>query len=231
MIDLETSNIGRRLTYPEGTPRPKRSVQDSRTRFPGWLRIQNLYEKCPSSEHEAIFLSLFHSGCRVSEAIQLRRDMCAWNEQAIYIYGAPVLKLKEKRRKRRDIMIPNNSDNLLYPRFIEYLENGIKLDTGKYVKTDYLLPAYEKFTHELVPDRHTTRGTIYVKLREIDPSLYPHQLRAWCAGSLVEEHDLNVFDLQQWFNWRSADTPSWYARTREKDLEAKLGIWIPPKLE
>lgn len=155
----------------------------------------------------------------MSEAIQLRRDMCAMNQEAIYVYGAPVLKLK--RRGRRDIMIPNNPNNPLYLKFREYLET---------CETVYLLPAYEKFTHDLIPDRHTTRGTVYVKLREIDPSLYPHQLRAWCAGHLAEVYDLNVFDLQQYFKWRSADTPSWYARTREKDLEAKLGIQTRPKL-
>ncbi len=47
---------------------------------------------------------------------------------------------------------------------------------------------------------------------------------------LVEEYELNVFDLQQWFNWKSADTPTWYARTRERNLKVKLGIWDAPKL-
>jgi len=47
---------------------------------------------------------------------------------------------------------------------------------------------------------------------------------------LVEEYEFNVFDLQQWFNWKSADTPTWYARTRERDLEVKLGIRDAPKL-
>jgi len=191
------------------------------------LRLENLFKKCPSPEHEAIFLTLFHTGARVSEAIELKRDMCAWNEEAIYIFGAKVLKLKSE--ELRDIKIPNNPDNPLYLKFREYLDRGVKLDTGEYVKTVYLLPAYEKLTHNLIPDWHTTRGTVHRKLGEVDPSLYPHQLRAWCAGHLVDVYDLNAFDLQSYFEWKSADTPSWYARTREKELEAKLGIKTPPK--
>lgn len=214
------SDVGRSLSYPVGTSRPKRKVQDSRHRFPGFLRLQNLYDKCPSPEHEAIFLTLFHTGCRVSESIKLRRDMCAWNDDAIYVYGAQVL--KHKKKATREVMIPNDPENPLYPRFLEYLER---------CKTVYLLPAYQKFTHSLVPDMHTTRSTVYTKLREVDPSLFPHLLRGWNAGYFVDRYGLSAFDLQQLFNWKSAETPAFYARTREKDLEKKLGIGEAPRLQ
>jgi hypothetical protein len=46
---------------------------------------------------------------------------------------------------------------------------------------------------------------------------------------LVEEYGFNAFDLQTWFNWKSVDTPAFYARTKEKELEAKLGIEKAPK--
>jgi len=228
MVVLETSDLGRRLSKPVGMPRPKRSVKESRDRFPGWLRLGNLYNKCPSPEHEAIFLTLFHTGCRVSEAIELRRDQVAYNESAVYVYAAPVL--KHKKKANREIMIPYNPSNLLFPKFLEYLDRGLETEGGGHVKPTYLLPAYEKFTHGLVLDRHTTRSTVYVKLSQIDPDLYPHQLRGWCAGMLAEEHDLNAFDLMTWFNWKTADMASHYARTRERALEAKLGIAEAPKL-
>jgi hypothetical protein len=68
-------------------------------------------------------------------------------------------------------------------------------------------------------------------IRDIDDSLWPHLLRGWCAGQLVEEHGFNVFDLQTWFSWKSVDTPAFYARTKEKEIERKLGITEAPKLE
>jgi hypothetical protein len=54
-------------------------------------------------------------------------------------------------------------------------------------------------------------------------------MRGWCAGMLVEEHGLDVFDLMQWFDWNSTTTPSHYAKTRERALELKLGINDPPE--
>jgi integrase len=209
-------------------PRPKRSIELSEERFPGWTRIEYLYNKCPTREHEILFLVLFSTGARVSEAITLQRSQVAMNEGAVYVYGAPVL--KQKKRVNREIMIPNIPENPLYPRLVEYLSRGVKMDGGGYVKTTYLLPAYQKFTHELIPDMHTTRSTVYTKLREIAPELYPHQLRGWCAGYLAEVHDLNVYDLMTWFGWKTPSMAAHYARTREKDLEAKLGIEAAPKL-
>ena len=87
-----------------------------------------------------------------------------------------------------------------------------------------------KLTGEIIPDMHTSRSTVYRKLQEIDKSLFPHLLRGWCAGMLVEQYGFNIFDLQGWFSWLSTDTPAFYARTRERKLETKLGIKEAPKL-
>lgn len=216
---LELSDRGRRLSSPKGTPRPKRSVRSSASRFPGWLRLENLYNKCPSPQHRLSFLVLLFTGCRVSEAIKLRRDQVAMNEQAIYVYDAPVL--KHKKRTLRTVQIPRDSDNVLVEAFAEYLLS---------CRTVYLLPRTLSFTGEAVPDEHTSRTTLYRRIREIDDSLFPHLLRGWCAGQLVEEHEFTTFDLMTWFSWKSADTPAFYARTKEKEIERKLGITEAPRL-
>jgi integrase len=163
---------------------------------------------------------LFFSGARVSEAIKLRRDQVAINDQAIYIYNAPVL--KQKKKNSRTIQIPCIEGCKLIEDFADYLLS---------CNTMYLLPAHQKFTGETIQDMHTTRSTVYRKISEIDQSLFPHLLRGWCAGMLVEDFDFNVFDLQSWFNWVSADTPAFYARTKEKELEKKLEITKAPKIK
>jgi len=142
------------------------------------------------------------------------------NDEAIYVYNAPVH--KHKKRSTRTAQIPRDPNNVLVEDFADYLLS---------CKSVYLLPAHQKFTGEIIPSEHTTRGTVYRKVREIDESLFPHLLRGWCAGMLVEEYGFNVFDLQTWFNWKSADTPTFYARTKEKELERKLGITEAPKLQ
>ena len=167
-----------------------------------------------------MFLTLLFTGARVSEAIKLRRDQVAINNQAVYIYDAPVL--KQRKEKPRIIQIPRTNEHKLLNDFIDYL---LSCDTT------YLLPAHQKMTGEVLSDSHTTRSTVYRKIREIDDSLFPHLLRGWCAGMFVEEYEFNVFDLQAWFSWVSTDTPAFYAMTREKELEKKMGITKAPKLE
>ena len=220
MGNMDLSNVGRRLTHPKKTPRPKRSVRDDPNRFPGWDRLKALYEKAPTQEHKIIFASLFLTGARVSEAITIWRDQVAYNEDSLYFYGLPVLKKGKDNPATRNAMLPRTDQNVLIPPFIKYLES---------CETKYLLPARSRFVGEVVKDKHTSRFTVYRKLQAIDESLFPHLLRAWCAGYLVEEHGFNAFDLQPWFNWTSVDTPSWYASTREKALEEKLGITSPAK--
>jgi hypothetical protein len=105
---------------------------------------------------------------------------------------------------------------------IEHLANS---------NTEYLLPARTRFTGEINRTHHTSRSTVYRKLQEVDKTLFPHLLRGWCAGMLVEVYGFDMFDLQGWFSWKSATTPSFYARTREKELKAKLGIEEAPKRE
>ena len=166
-----------------------------------------------------MFLTLLFTGCRVSEAIKLRRDQVAINDQAVYIFDAPVL--KQRKDKPRIIQIPRTNEHKLLTDFVDILLS---------CNTVYLLPAHQKMTGEVLPLKHTTRSTVYRKIREIDNSLFPHKMRSWCAGMLVEEYALNVFDLQAWFSWVSVDTPAFYAQTKEKELAKKMGITDAPKL-
>ena len=215
---LSRGDIGRRLSSPRGMPRPKRKVQDNKNRFPGWTRLKNLYNKCPSREHEVLFLVLFHSGARVSEAIQLQHNQCAWNSESFYFFDTQVLKQRNPDATR-NAYLPRDPENPLIQHLVEYVAD---------CDTKYLLPGREPFTGEIIPDKHTSRSTVYRKLQEIDRSLFPHLLRGWCAGMLVEQYGFDVFDLQGWFSWISSTTPSFYARTREQGLKAKLGIKEAP---
>lgn len=140
------------------------------------------------------------------------------NPHAIYVFNAPVL--KHKAETTRTIQITRHPDNRLIRDFADYI---------KACDTVYLIPGTQQFTGSVLSSEPTTRSTIYRKVREIDDNLFPHLLRGWCAGRLVEEYSFNVFDLQTWFEWASADTPAFYARTREKEIAAKLGILEEPE--
>lgn len=199
----------------------KSSVLDT-SDWPGWPGFMEIYAKCSTSNTSAemgdcirrTFLTLFNGGFRRAEAIKIRMDQIAFNEEAIVIYRAPILK-KKKKKSTRDIVIP--LDDEVNPLARELLD--ILVDQT----TEYLLPAKIPF---LGADRQyggMSSKTVYNRMDAI--GMFPHELRAYRAMQLVAERGWGPQELMTWFEWSNPTMAIHYTRTR--DMAARMGV---PKL-
>ena len=191
----------------------KRSILDIPD-WPGWPWFLDLYKKHEETKYpetsRAGFLTIFEGGFRVSEAIQIRKDQCKYNDEAIVIQNAPVLKKKEKTL--RNVIIKLDEYNPLGYEFLEL----IKETEGK-----YLFPKHTGFGRDYIPGLMSTRRTLYRRINDVG-GLFPHSLRAYRAMMLVAERGFTVQDLVKWFEWTKADMAVHYTRTR--DIANRMGI-------
>ena len=75
--------------------------------------------------------------------------------------------------------------------------------------------------------RYVSPKTVYNRITELDPDLWPHALRGYRASMLVYERAFSVQDLMSWFEWQSADSATHYTKT--KDIAKTMGINNLPK--
>jgi len=173
-----------------------------------------LYHGCDEAKYpedsRAAFLVLFTGGFRVSEALQITRSQVKYNDKAVVIYRAPVL--KKKRLTLRNVVAVCDDRNPLAKEFIEYVED---------LRGEYLLPRRVGPLRLLVPDEPTSRMTLWRRVYEAT-GLFPHALRAYRAMHLVSERGFNPQQLVSWFEWKNADMALHYTRTRE--IAASMGL-------
>lgn len=193
----------------------RRSVTHDLPDWPGWpkfLKYLDYADEAPYPEDSKLYFTLlFETGCRESEAIQLKLSMFKFNDECIVCKNAPVL--KKKKRDTRDVIMKLDEANPLGYELVDLLEE---------CKTDYLLPRRLQFSRALVRDRHTSAKTVYNRISEIHEDLWPHALRGYRASMLVRERDFRVQQLVSWFKWKSGDMAIHYTRT--KDLAHDMGI-------
>lgn len=197
----------------------KSSVLDT-SDWPGWEGFMEIYDKCHYSEMgycvRRTFLTLFNGGFRRAEAIKIKMDQIAFDENAIVIYKAPIL--KKKKKSTRDVVIP--LDDKFNPLARQLLDIIVEQDT------EYLLPAKVPFTGADRKYGNMSSKTVYNRMSSI--GMFPHQLRAYRAMQLVAERDWSAQDLVAWFEWTNPTMAILYTRTR--DIAAKMGVAKLPKL-
>lgn len=172
------------------------------------LKLQYYSHVCPTQNHQNMLVSLFETGCRVSEMILLRPDNFYYNEEAISCVRIPVL--KHKRRDYRDFYIKRDEENPLAEDFVEFIRKKQKSQSA------FLFPGRS--------DGHISRVTVWRRILEISEDLYPHFLRSQKARFLVNVRGFDVFLLTDFFDWKSSDTPLSYIGSRLKDQQEALGI-------
>lgn len=200
----------------------RRSVEFSLPDWPGWEVFMELLDcaKAPYPEDSEKYATvIFETGCREAEAIKLRPGQFKWNEEAVVVKNAPLL--KKGKTATRDITIKLDDKNPLGYELIEYVKEAKRRD---YI---YLLPGLQRFTREVEPWRHVSPKTVYNRITEIHPDLWPHALRGYRASMLVYERDFSVQDLVGWFDWEGADTALHYTKTR--DMASAMGIKNVPR--
>ena len=198
----------------------RRSIVHDMSDWPGWTTFMEMLDgskKAPHPEDSEKYATIiFETGCRRGEVILLKPDMFRWNDHAIAIRNVPVL--KKRGRATREIIIGLDSLNPLGDRLVDYVED---------CDTEYLLPGLTKFSREVEPLRHVSPKTVYNRVTEIHPDLWPHALRGYRASMLVYERGFSVQMLVAWFNWKSADMALHYTKTR--DMADAMGIKVLPR--
>jgi integrase len=198
------------------------------TALPAWTSIEPLIkywqeaEKTPyPQDSRDAFTVTFEGGFRRAEAITIRKDQCQYNEEGIIIRKAPVLKKKRRQLDMiRDVIIKRDKKDP----FSEELVNLINRSKN------YLLPGYKPFTHNKNQLRHLSPRSLYNRINEISPDLFPHALRSYRASFLVYERGFELRDLVDWFKWDSQGGIQMALHyTSQVDMAKKLGIKNIPK--
>ena len=202
--------------------RLRRSIEHDLPDWPGWIPFMQMLRHSKDAPYPGDSMKyatiIFETGCRKTEVIKLKPSQFKWNDEAIVVQNAPVLKKGE--RSTRDIMIVLDEKNPLGYALIDYLEDCEN-------KEEYLLPGLKKFSREEEPWRHVSPKTVYNRITEMHPDLWPHALRGYRASMLVYERQFSVQDLVGWFNWTSADMAVKYTRTR--DMATAMGVKNVPR--
>lgn len=193
----------------------RRSILHDLPDWPGWDRFMEMFDNvvnAPYPEDSKKYgIILFETGCRKAEVVMLKPGMFRWNDEAIIGQNVPVL--KKGKRATRGIVIKLDEKNPLGYDLIEYLAS---------CDTEYLLPGRSPFFRAIQPWRHISVKTVYNRITEIHPELWPHALRGYRASMFVYERDFKVRDLVSWFDWSSADMALHYTKTR--DMAEAMGI-------
>ena len=194
----------------------RRSIEHDLPSWPGWDGFMKLIEGSKDAPYpgdsEKYATIIFETGCREMEAVKLKPSQFRWDEDSILVENAPVL--KKGRRATRDILIKLDDKNPLGYSLVEYLE-ACEPD-------EYLMPGLKKFSREEEPWRHASPKTVYNRITEMSPELWPHALRGYRASMLVNERGFSVQNLMKWFSWRNADSAVHYTAT--KDMAEAMGI-------
>ena len=178
---------------------------------PPYPKGSNQYDMLKDSRKYATIL--FETGCRISEVVLLEKDMFTWNDGAVIGWHIPVKKKKGEPEATREVMIKLDERNPLGYDLVEYLET---------CETKYLLPGLTPFSRAIRPGTHVSIKTAYNRITEMHPDLFPHILRGYRAGMLVNERNFDMRQLMAWFDWKSADMAAHY--TKIKDMAASMGI-------
>jgi integrase len=190
----------------------RRSIEDVPP-WIGWERMLDHYRRCPSQLHKNIFLTLFETGGRVSEVAELKPSNFIWNEEAIKVQGMIVRKWR--KHKRRDFLIKIDEKNPLAEDLISFIEE---------CETEYLFPKGKPFSGAIIPDEHTSTTRIYLKVREISDDLWCHWFRAQRASFHVFVRNMDIFQLKDWFMWKSVDMPAHYINKTLRGMAEQMGI-------
>lgn len=190
----------------------RRSVEDVPA-WIGWKKLLYYFTMCPTEFHEGLFCVLFETGGRISEILELQPSQFIWNDKAIKVERMIVVKYRKK--KRRDFLIIRDEQNLLANALISFVEN---------CRTPYLFPKVQRLTGKIIPEEHTSRTRLYLKIREISDDLWCHWFRAQRASFNVHIRRMDVLSLQSWFEWKSADTPVRYVKQSLREMAEFMGI-------
>lgn len=170
------------------------------SKFCGWKALLEYLNKCPTLEVAGLYAILFETGCRISEALMLHRDMFVdEGEQFLTVYNAPVLKKKvDAPRGDRYRNIPILKSESLYLPMMDYVNSK---DGRLFTKS---------------------RVWAWKKIVGVDERWWPHRIRSERATQLHVEYGYQVPELMKFFNWSEAKEALEYVKLDVSDLKEKM---------
>ena len=169
----------------------------------------------PDDSRDA-FTLIFETGCRRAEAVQIQGDQFTYNDGAILIRNVPVLKKPNPRDRFRDVLIKRDKLDPLADELVKLVERR---------GDGYLLPGYAPFGQGRELDRPMSEKSVYNRIVELSPDLFPHALRSYRASFLVWVRHFELRDLVDWFKWESRGGIQMALHyTAQVDMARKLGI-------
>ena len=206
-------------------PYERRSVVKHVEEFVGWGVLQEFVDACESDLEKAFIATLFLSGSRVSEALQLQAHHfdVVEEEGLVIVRGAPLLKRYKKVEKRPDGTWITESQDVTrrpFPLIAQEPLMPYLLDRLKQVRSGYLFPSPRR------PGRPLSRAWAFKLARRMEDAsnipCWPHAFRSWRASQLVSDYGFEVLDLLDFFGWAKHDQAVTYARRGWRGLAGKM---------
>lgn len=169
-------------------------------KFCGWPNLAKFVDKCKTQEVAALFAVLFETGCRISEALMLHKDMFIIDdEEWLTVYRAPVLKKKVNASiGDRFRNIPILRSELLVEPMMDYLKT---VDGPLFTKT---------------------RQWAWYNIVTTDEAWWCHRIRSERATQLHVEYGYEVPELMKFFNWSEPKEALEYVKLDPQDLKDKV---------
>jgi len=212
--------------------------------FDGWDFMLSLVEECRRTPYkaprvldgetaeeyvarlirrdQALIATLFETGGRVSEVIQLRRRNFQVGEEAIIVTGMKVLKRYEKVKEYED-----DTGRVRWITRPVFETRGRFPILVREPLVPYLLPWLDETEDYLFPSSaahrdHIDRSWAYKIVRRVGDRLghhiWPHYFRSQRASQLVQDYGFNLHQLLRFFNWKNIPTALRYAKMDERIL-------------
>ena len=153
--------------------------------FCGWSKLKQLCDSSQGIRNKALPAFLFSTGCRVSEANQLRlSNFDLTDSEFVQCIHIPIVKQKKIGIKQRTFSFPKSEP--LYPYIKEYLENVRKITRGS---DTLLFGLCRSQLWKIIVKQGHANGL----------SLWPHWFRSQRASQLWYEYSFTAAELNEWF--------------------------------
>ena len=165
--------------------------------------VNTLLRAIDNKKHRALIALIYETGCRVSEALNLRIGDIELNE-----HGLRIVFRKSKSEPRRVILS---------------LYADLVLSWLKVHKARHDLQAYLFYGRD--PNNRLSRSVVFYILKraakrgEISKRVYPHLLRHTRATQLYKV--FKELEMMKWFGWKTRSMIDVYSKISQEDLENK----------
>jgi len=203
----------------------RRAVSKDVEEFPGWGVLMELVDACETPLEKSFIATLFLTGSRVSEALQLQAHHfdVAEEEGLIICRNVPLLKRYKKRGVTLDggwVTEPLETYRRPFPILLAEPLTLILVAWLEKVRSGYLFPSPRR------PGKPLTRAWAYKLSGRLQDRTgvpcWPHAFRSWRASQLVQDYGFELLDLIDFFTWEKLDTALGYTRRGPWGLAKKM---------